>query len=134
MATAHSTARADEIPHNALRDFRRYNFWRRVARCIGASMSKVVVFWAFMLPYALLCWHVWPRINFVTKMVAGIFIVIMWAAIDTGAWNRNARDVRRETDAMQRQALLDAKMTVGSWASRYLGTPRWGASFRYKNS
>ena len=45
-----------------------------------------------------------------------------------------ARDVRRETDAMQRQALLDAKMTVGSWASRYLGTPRWGASFRYKNS
>ena len=97
-------------------------------------MSKVVVFWAFMLPYALLCWHVWPRINFVTKMVAGIFVVILWAAIDTGAWNRNARDVRRETDAMQRQALLDAKMTVGSWASRYLGTPRWGASFRYKNS
>ena len=46
-------------------------------------MSKVVVFWAFMLPYALLCWHVWPRINFVTKMVAGIFVVIMWAAIDT---------------------------------------------------
>ena len=73
------------------------------------------------------CWHVWPRINFVTKMVAGIFVVIMWAAIDTGAWNRNARDVRRETDAMQRQALLDAKMTVGSWASRYLGTPRWSS-------
>ena len=41
---------------------------------------------------------------------------------------------RTRANRAKRQALLDAKMTVGSWASRYLGTPRWGASFRYKNS
>ena len=95
-------------------------------------MSKAFVFWASFLPYAAVVYTFWNKINFVMRVVAGIFVVIMWAAIDTGAWNRNAREVRRETNEMQNQALRDAKMSVGSALSRYLGTPRWGPTFKYK--
>ena len=53
----------------------------------------------------------WPVMNGTYRFLVAVFSVILWAQMSTGAWSQDAREFRRQTDAMQSREMRRAWST-----------------------